>query len=155
MPTAISVPLLVGGVLLLNLAIWIPLLFWIRARTKRLVEELGGELRTNGERILCAPEPGLFRGGHAEGIRGAKGNCVVALTDRRLVFRKVVGAGGEVAVDRILGVREERWFRGSAVGGQMHLVLMLDGGDEIAFFFRDNAHWQSALRQSSARLATR
>ena len=48
--TIIRVVLLVAGILALLTAIMVPLLLWVRKRTRRLVAEMGEQLAASGER---------------------------------------------------------------------------------------------------------
>lgn len=55
--TPLQIVLLVLGILGLQLAIWLPLLWWLKRVTARRLDELRGELAATGERVLLGPEP--------------------------------------------------------------------------------------------------
>lgn len=146
----LAVIVMVVGILVvvtaINLIVWLPIV----RKLQRMPEDLCRELAAAGERIERGPERGSYRGATATyGV--VKGIGIVALTDRRLVFRKAVGK--EVAVERrdIVGVRTEKWFMGSRVGGREHVIVKTASGAEVGFFFQDQAAWLAALSPASAR----
>jgi hypothetical protein len=149
----VVVVIVVVGVIVLQLAIWIPLLLWLRSRSASLQAWLPSAVLQPGERIVHGPESGSYRGGSGDHPK-VKGNGVLALTDRRLVFvgllQKDTLPKVDVPVADITAVREEKWFRRARSGGRTHLVLTLRSGDEIGFFVRDNAAWTAALHQAIA-----
>ncbi len=49
MSPTLWVPLLVVGILLVQVAIWVPVLWWMRMRSARLVTELRAEILASGE----------------------------------------------------------------------------------------------------------
>jgi hypothetical protein len=147
MPVAVLVvSAVVVAVLLVGATavITVVLLRRLRTRTRQLGPQLRAELVTSGETLLRGPDAAVYRGGSAPGFSKLKGNCLVALTDRRVVYRMFVGNGGEIARDRIAGVREDRAFLGGRVGGHTHLILQLTDG-EVGFFVQDHAGWLQAL----------
>lgn len=151
MSAGVWVPLLVVGIVAPLIAVWVPLLRWLRRRHAGRTAALAAELAASGERVLRGPEPGNYRGASAEGYSRVKGNCVIAATDRRIVYRMLVGAGGEIPLERIVDVGERKAFLGSLVGGQVHLVLTLADGGEVGFFVRDVPAWRELLAARSRR----
>jgi hypothetical protein len=119
----------------------------LRDRTRELGPQLRAELEASGEVVLRGPDAGSYRGGSVPGFSKLKGNCLIALTDQRVVYRMFVGDGGEIARHRITGVREDKSFLGSRVGGQTHLILQLTDG-EVGFFVQDHAGWLAALKNA-------
>lgn len=143
-----QIVLLVLGILAVHLAILIPLLVWVKRATYRQAGELAAELARSGERVLIAPTPSVYRGATRDtGLPRAKGNGVAALTDSRLIIRKLVGAGVEVRTADIGEVREDKWFLRAYAGGQQHVIIKLHTGGELGLFVRDNAAWTTALRK--------
>ena len=147
-PLGVAVTVL--GILVLvtavNLVVWLPIV----KKLQRMPAELVRDLEASGETIVRAPERGAYRG--ATAIYGVvKGVGVVALTDKRLVFRKAVG--NEVAVPRaeIVGVRTAKWFMRSRAGGQEHVIVTTASGAEVGFFFVDRAAWVAALSPALTR----
>ncbi|MCA9647656.1 MAG: hypothetical protein H6718_03315 [Polyangiaceae bacterium] len=146
--TALFVVALVAGILLLQLLIWIPVSSWLRRRSREEVEALGRELEAKGETLVLGPEAALYRGSNAgHGI--ARGNALIALTNKRLLVRRIVGDPIEVRVGEIAGVRETKWFLGGMQGRRMHLVFRLPGGGELGVMLIDkqkHAEWLQDLR---------
>jgi hypothetical protein len=151
----VVVVIVVVSIVLLQLAIWVPVLMWLRRRSARLQAALPSNVLQPGERVAHGPEPGVYRGGSGAQPK-VKGNGVLALTDRRLLFiglvQKDVRPKIDVSLGEITAVRDEAWFRRSRSGRRTHLVLTLSSGDEIGFFVRDNAAWTAALRHAIAAL---
>jgi hypothetical protein len=121
----------------------------IRTTTRQLGPQLHAELVASGETVLRGPDAGAYRGGSAPGFSKLKGNCLLAITDRRVVYRMFVGDGGEIPRDRIVGVREDKGFLGSRVGGRTHLILQLSDG-EVGLFVQGHAEWLKALTETQA-----
>ena len=118
---------------------------WVKQRSAQLVGALNAELAAKGELATRPPEPGLYRG--ASGARSrVKGNGVIVLTQRRVVFRKIFGADVEVPLADLVGVREDKWFLRAYTGGRLHMILQLKGGDEVGFIVTDHADWMALLR---------
>ena len=144
MSTAVFVVLLVLGILAVQVLIWIPIIVWFRRRSRRVAAELATELQS--ETVVRPPEKGNYRGSTAPGYPVVKNNGLIALTQRRLVFRTLTGKAIDIPVDAITGVREAAVFKGSVVGGRTHLIVETASG-EIGFYVSDNAGWTAALRQ--------
>ncbi len=125
-------------------AVWIPLLRRWRKRSAGFVDDVCAKADASGERFAAGPEPAVYRGG-SRPYSAVKGNGTMILTDRRLVFRKLTGGMIEVATSNITGIRQEKSFRGSRVGGMTHLVVDTADPAEIGFFVTDLAAWQRAL----------
>jgi hypothetical protein len=136
---------IVAVVALVQVAVWVPVIRSIRKRSAAAVSTIGADLAAAGEAVVRGPESVVYRGG-SEHFPRVKGNGALALTSQRLVFRFLVKNGFEVPTDRIRSAREELWFKGAAKGGRMHLVLALEGGDEVGFYTSDNDAWISAIR---------
>jgi hypothetical protein len=142
--TAVFIVLLVVGILAVQALIWIPIIVWFRRRSRRVAAGLAAELA--GEAVVRPPEKGNYRGATAPGYPVVKNNGLIALTQRRLVFRTLTGKAIDIPVNAITGVREAAVFKGSVVGGRKHLIIETAAG-EIGFYVPDNAGWTAALRQ--------
>jgi hypothetical protein len=136
--------LLVVGILAVQALIWIPIIVWFRRRSRRVAAELATELQ--GETVVRPPEKGNYRGATAAGYPVVNNSGLIALTQRRLVFRTLTGKAIDIPVGAITGVRESAVFKGSVVGGLTHLIVETAAG-EIGFYVGDNAAWTAALRQ--------
>lgn len=137
--------LLVGlAVVVVQAAIWIPLLRSWHRRSKRFVIDFAAQADRAGERIVKGPEPAVYRGGTGPYSR-VKGNGTMILTDRRIVFRKLTGGLVEVPRSKVIGVRHTKGLNGSRVGGMTHLVVATSDPAEVGFFVEDLAPWEGAL----------
>lgn len=146
--TPLQIVLLVLGILGLQLAIWLPLLWWLKRVTARRLDELRGELAATGERVLLGPEAAIYRGAsHGSGHPRARGNGVVALTERRLVVRRLFGAAIEVPAGDITGVRTSQRFNGAWTGGRLHVIVKTRADAELGLFVKDTEAWVAALQQ--------
>ena len=150
-PAILFVILLVVGILAVQALIWIPIIIALKRKSARLHASLRDELAA-GERAARGPESAVYRGATA-GFPMVKGNGVAVLTDRRLIFRKLVGAGLEVPLDRVAGVREDTWFLGGYRNGRMHLILRMQDGNEVGFMFADHPGWMASVRDLTTNAA--
>ncbi|MEA2673694.1 MAG: hypothetical protein QOI92_886 [Chloroflexota bacterium] len=146
--TTEQVVLLVAGVIslviLINLAIWIP----VRRRLRAQPAELGAELAAAGEHLIVGPEAGIYRGGTAAGYPRTGGNGTIAMTDRRLAFRRALGGPIDIPISQIGPVRKDRWFRSGARMGQVHVIVGLSSGGEVGFYVHDADRWLAALDEA-------
>ena len=135
---------ILAGVGLLQAAIWIPITRSWKRRAAQFDAELSAQITASGERIIVGREPAVYRGGTGA-YSVVKGNGVILLTDRRLLFRKRSGGVVEVAVDKVAGTRQSKSFLGSRVGGATHLVVATTDPAEVGFFVTDLSAWEAAL----------
>jgi len=135
---SIAVPLLIAGGLL-------ALVLVRGARRARVALE--AELRT--EPALRGPESATYRGSTGTYPK-VSGNGQIALTARRLIFRKMLGAGIDVELSDVTGVSAQKAFNGSVRGGYTHLVVHTRRGD-VGFFVGDLDAWRAAIT-AAARL---
>ncbi len=139
----IQIVVMVVGILAavagVNAAIWLPLM----GKMKRLPEEVRREVAAAGETIDRGPERGTYRGATAQ-YGKVRGLGMLTLTNKRLMFRKVLGQPVDVPTSEIVGVREDRWFLGGATV-QMHLVVKLKSGIEVAYYVNDHQGWMARL----------
>jgi hypothetical protein len=136
----------IGLVVLINLAIWIP----VRRRLRAQPAELRAELAAAGERLILGPEAGIYRGGTAAGYPRSGGSGTIALTDRRLAFRRALGGPIDIPIAQIGPIRRDRWFRSGARMGQVHVIVGLRSGGELGFYVRDADAWLAALDEVAA-----
>jgi hypothetical protein len=126
---------------------WLLFLFWYRRRLSALKQSMVVELGSRGEQILRGPEPAVYRGG-TTGYSRVKGNGTFVLTDRRILFQKLIGGRVEVPLDRIIGVRENLWFLRSATSGRQHLILQLNDGGEVGFIVPNHLTWMATIYEA-------
>ncbi len=142
--TGLLVLVILLGVGLIQAAVLILLVRAWRTRANRFLAEFQARAAASGERFIAGPESASYRGG-TRPYSAVKGNGTIILTDRRLVFRKLTGGMVEVPVANIIGIRQEKGFRGSRVGGMTHLVVSTIDPAEIGFFVKDIDAWERAL----------
>lgn len=143
--TATQIVLLVLAVLGLQVVIWVPLLLWMRKRGETTLEEVRLHVTSTGESITKGPDHGSYESGSGE-FSAVSGAGVLVLTEKRLLFRKIIGADVEIPIERIKAVREEKTFRGSYRGGKLFLVIDTKNDDEVGFVVADHPSWLETLR---------
>ena len=143
---ALLIAVVIGIVVVINLAIWIPVRRRLRAQPGQLREELAAA----GDHILLGPEPGIYRGGTASGYPRSGGNGTIALTDRRLAFRRAIGGPIDIPTAQIASARKDRWFKSGARMGQVHVIVGLRSGGELGFYVRDADGWLAALESAGS-----
>jgi hypothetical protein len=138
----------VVGILLIvalaQAAIWIPLLLWIRSRSRRWEAAFRHDLMMSGEGIERGPESAYYAGG-SSGYSRVRGNGVIVLTHRRLLFRKATGGLIEVPLNEVAELRESKTFLRSWRGGRPYLIVRLVSGAEAGFMVTDHLAWMAAL----------
>jgi hypothetical protein len=118
-------------------------------RSRRIEAELAAELAD--ETPLIGPQKAVYRGGSGPYPK-VKGNGLMVLTRRRLIFRILVGTSLEIPCAEITGVREGKRFRHAVVGDQMHLIVATASG-EVGFFVGDTVAWRAALSHIAGQVA--
>ena len=132
---------LVLSIVLPLLAVAAVLLVVLRRKATSRRAELQHILDT--EPALRGPESGIYRGSTG-GYPKVLGNGLIVLTAQRLLFRKLVGVGIDVALRDVTGVRTQKVFNGGVVGNRMHLVVSTRTGD-VGYFVNDNEAWTAAI----------
>ena len=147
MTTALLVGAIVFGVALLFAALWFVVLRPMVRRTNDWVTTFADEARLTGEKVIKGPESAIYSGG-TKPHSAVKGNGRIALTNRRLVFRKLAGPIEEVLVASITGTRQAAWFRGQRRGRRVHFVVETVDAVEVGFLVRDIAAWEAAVAEA-------
>ncbi len=148
MNVVLLVVLIVGGVGLIQAAVWIPLVRSWRRKSTNFLADLHTEADRSGERFVIGPEKAVYRGGTPP-YGAVRGNGTIILTDRRLIFRKSSGGLVDVPRSRITAVHQAASFQHSRVAGSIHLIIATSDPAEVAFFVGDLAAWQRALHADS------
>jgi hypothetical protein len=150
MEPGLLVVLILGGVALIQACVWIPLGIAMRKKRARRVAEMNEELAScaaRGERVLLGPTMIRVRLGH--GSRRA----IVALTNQRVVVssgtRKDRFVREDVALDEVLGVREDDWFNSNYRGGWRYVILQRKEKPDFALHVStdDAPRWSEAIRK--------
>ncbi len=122
------------------------LLFFIRKKQKNLVSDLQNRAFEIGETLIMGPEPSIYRGADSE-FGSVKGNGVIALTNRRIMFKKLTGQQIDIDLSHITKVSVQSIFNGeTAVGtGAQHLVVETKNGNRIGFLVKRAERWMEIL----------
>lgn len=144
--TALQVVLLVVGILVGTLAVIAVALYFVGRASKEAASALAQELERSGERAVLGPEPALYSGASARYSK-MRGNCVLALTEKRLLVRMLVGKDIDLERSEIVGAHDAKTFDGH-YQGRRFLVVDLKDATEVGFQVRDLAPWKAALGES-------
>ena len=145
--SAIQIVILVGSILIALAIVLAVLIVWLRRKSSAARTRLSAELAI--EPPIRGPEAGVYRGSTGSYPQVA-GNGQIALTQRRLIFRKAVGVGVDVPLAAINGVRTAKSFNRSVVGGRIHLVVQTRAG-EVAYFVSNTEEWADSTVRSGSR----
>jgi hypothetical protein len=137
----VSIVAVVGGAVLV-------LVLWLYRKSGAVRARLADELAT--EPAVLGPEPGVYRGSTGA-YPHSFGNGHIVLTARRLMFRRLVGAGVDVDLAHITDVTTQKVFNRSVVGTRVHLVVHTPTGD-VGYFVKDNDAWIAAIRATAPQL---
>lgn len=143
MSTPVFVVVLVLSIGIAVLLVVTTLLVVLTGKARKASAALAAELLA--EPPVLGPENGIYRGSTGSYPKVA-GNGKIALTERRILFRKTVGKGIDVPLSDVTGVRTDKTFNRSRVGGKVHLVVNTHHG-EVAYFVGDLDAWVRAISQ--------
>jgi hypothetical protein len=143
--------LVLAAVMAATIVIALLLLRGFGDKAEGRADDLRDEVDRLGEEWVIPLEGASFRGAR-ETYGRIKGNGVAGLTRRRLVFEPLIGEGFSVPLARVTEVRINRWFLGAARARGRHVVLLLDDGNEVGFYFRDQERWLRALADLGIRM---
>ena len=134
------------------LLVWSALLWWVKQKSERLINQFYVRIREAGEEIEIRPQSCLYRGSenHFSNVRG---NGIICLTNNRLMFEKLTGQRIEIDRTKIAKATLEEQFRGEttfATRGD-HLVVETTDSNRIGFLVRDAGLWIEKLATHSAR----
>ncbi|MGE5237458.1 MAG: hypothetical protein ACM3ON_01510 [Chloroflexota bacterium] len=133
------------GIALIPVVAWIVLLLWLRHRLERTAAEMRHACVRQGETIMLGPASTNFRGSDFTYGR-AKGNGVICVTDRRILFQKIFGEGTEIPLTNVTRLDVTNSFRGFSTGtGASHLVIHTRDGNRIGFLVKGAAQWKRSV----------
>jgi hypothetical protein len=121
--------------------ILVPLFVVLFRRSRRVSARIAADLAA--EPALRGPEKALYRGGTGS-YPSVTGNGTIALTERRLIFRILVGSDVEITLSEVEDVRESRVWRRSVQAGHTHLVVTTSAG-ATGFYVGDVGAWHAAV----------
>ncbi len=113
----------------------------VRRRARSAGTALASELEVDPP--VLGPERAVARPVAGE-VPPVTGNGVLALTPSRLLFRTSTGAGVDVPVAEVTGVRLAEHVDGLAEPGRIHVVVETAAG-ERAFLVDDGHRWRKAI----------
>lgn len=128
----------------INAAVWTVLYLVWRAMRTRMQDKLRQDISSTGEYLVLGPQNGYYA--KSKGIMAVKSMGVMALTNKRVVFRVLFGAGFDIPLEDIVGISGNRWFQGMYRNGQEFMILKLRDGSEIGFQTRDERAWAEQIR---------
>ncbi|MEO8876556.1 MAG: hypothetical protein ABI461_13280 [Polyangiaceae bacterium] len=135
---------IVGGVGLVQAAVWIPLVHRWNKKSGQYYAALQKELGASGEKMLVPPERGGYEGSTGD-YSNIRGTGKLMLTDRRLLFRKLTGGVVEIPVKKLKGFRESSTYNGSAIGGNRFLIIETTGSTDVGFTVQNRETWKATL----------
>lgn len=147
--TPITIFLLIIIIVLVMLLFWSLVLSWIKRKSKSLKEEFMLFCQQSGEKIVIEPQACLYRGSDFK-FGNVKGNGVICLTDKSIIFEKLTGQRIIIQRSDIEKVSEEKWFKGKAsygTGAKYHLVIHTGDDNKVGFLMRDTEAWKSQLNK--------
>lgn len=128
----------------INAAVWILLFAVWRVMRARIEEKLRRDVSFTGEYLVLGPQNGYYA--KSKGIVAVKSMGVMALTNKRIIFRVLLGVGFDIPLGDIVGISGNRWFQGMYRNGQEFMIMKLRDGSEIGFQTRDERQWAEQIR---------
>lgn len=147
--TTMQTVMLAIGLLLLSLMVALLTFVWVRQRSRRLQRRMLENCRAADERIVLGPQAALYRGAD-RGVSNNKGNGVMCLTEKRLIFERLTGP--RIVVDRteLKDASLARGFKGETAlgtGNQQHLLVHTKDGKRIGFLINQPQRWHDAIKR--------
>jgi hypothetical protein len=146
--TPVQIVLLVVGILVLvggvQAAIWIPIVRRLNALPGKLEQEIAG----TGERFVTPWERSSFHGSTGGAYGNIGGIGILAVTNRRVVFRKAAGSPIDIPVDAVAAVELLTSWRGRRRAGWRFVAFRTKEGAQVVFSSRgaDVERWARGVR---------
>lgn len=128
-----------------NAAIWaiiIPLTKRSYARASKLMQN---DLAASGEAVIQGPVSSWYQGRTDK--FDITGGAIVALTERRLIIRKITREVIEVSASDIVAVRVDKWFMGKFRNNRYHVVVKTAANTEFGFQVPNYTDWVAAFER--------
>lgn len=129
-----------------NAVLWTLVFALLKNRAHAMERSLRESLADTGEMTILGPERSYCN--VMKGRVSVKTMGVIALTDRRLIFKGFGLLDQDIRRDQIAELSRNQWWRGNYRGGHEFLVLHLKDGKEIAFQVRDTDRWAREIELS-------
>ncbi len=134
-------------VLVGNAVVWTLVLACLKRKARLLTEAIHTESATTGETIVIGPERGYYN--YMKGIASVKTSGVIALTNKRLIFRGPANMmNTDIPFDQIADLSQNLWFQGNYRNGNEFIILKLKNDHEVAFQVNDTRRWAEAIQSS-------
>lgn len=127
-------------ILAINIIVWIFVFWWIKRKTIMLQDIM----RRSQESIIIGPEPGVFKGS-SNRFGMLRSNGVIMLTEKMLIFKKLLGSEICIPVSDIIKVSKSAHFLGSSSSKNEYMILKLNDGTLIGLIVKDIGHWMREL----------
>ncbi len=116
--------------------------FWMRRKLTQISKELLVLAKQSGELIQIQPQSAIFRGADRD-FGNVKGNGVILLTDKRILFKKLTGQEMFLERGHITRVASDDNFKGetSLAAGGRHLIVTTKDGNRIGFLVKHVDNW--------------
>lgn len=128
----------------INAAVWALILVGWRYQRARIEERLRRDVSFTGEYLVLGPQNGYYA--KIRGRVSVRSMGVMALTNKRLIFRVMFGKGFDIPVDDIVGISGAKWFQGMYRNGREFMILKLRDGSEIGFQTGNQQSWEEQIR---------
>ena len=145
--TTSQIILLIIGILVLNVSIWFAISRWINRRIEIIKSKLLEEYCSGPVGFIIEPKSAIYRGADTR-FGNIKGNGVICLTEKSLIFNKITGQKIEIHQEEIKDAIVEESFKGmiSLATGGKHLVIKTKDGNRVGFLVRDAEVWSEKIR---------
>ncbi|MCU0580048.1 MAG: hypothetical protein MUF69_10985 [Desulfobacterota bacterium] len=134
--------LLIVAIFVVQAGIWFLMSRWLSKKTGALKNKLIEQYRQANTKFIIEPQSALYRGADVR-FGNVKGNGVICLTEKALLFEKITGQKIEIPRAEITGADVEKSFKGQtslATGGR-HLVVKTKEGNRIGFLLKNAEEW--------------
>jgi hypothetical protein len=131
-------------VLGINAVVWILLFIGWRFQRARIEEKLKNDVGLTGEYLVLGPQNGYYA--KTKGIANVMSMGVMALTNKRLMFRVLFGMGFDIPLADIAEVSEAKWCEGMYRNGRNFMILTQRDGSKIGFQTKDQQRWSEEIR---------
>lgn len=143
---ASQIILLVVGIFVVQALVWFLMSRWLLKKTEALKNKLIEQYRKANIPFIIEPQSALYRGADAR-FGNVKGNGVICLTEKALLFEKITGQRIEIDRAEITEAQVEKSFKGKtslATGGR-HLVIKTKDGNRVGFLLKDAEEWAQKI----------
>lgn len=114
--------------------LWAAIVLWLRGREEALKRTLWSECIAAREMVAVRPRPALFQGAvPGNGLR--RGNGILIVTEKRLVFERLTGGRIEIPRDDIAEVADRWKGRPRGVRGAAGEMVVIRRKDKSQYSF--------------------